>query len=75
MFRCLKILWDSEDIRLEPSALAGIASVFNFHDGNKIKAYCSRQAINPENIAHLSWATGGNMVPESVMKGYYVINS
>ena len=52
----LALLWDSEDIRLEPSALAG--------------AYGA--VLNRETRGlHLIWATGGSMVPPDELIKYY----
>jgi D-serine dehydratase len=71
LFRCLKWMWDSEDIHLEPSALAGVASVLNFFETGRIHEYKSNQKIRSDNILHIAWATGGNMVPKKILKKYY----
>ena len=71
MFICLKLMWDSENIKLEPSALAGISSILNFHKNEDIKKYTDSLSIKRKNITHLAWATGGDMVPEAIMEGYY----
>ena len=56
MSEMLATLWDSEDIRLEPSALAG--------------AYGA--VLNREQRGlHLIWATGGSMVPPDELRKYY----
>ena len=52
----LAMLWDSEDIRLEPSALAG--------------AFGAVQRREDRGL-HLIWATGGSMVPEEELGKYY----
>jgi len=64
MFTLLKLLTDTESIRLEPSALAGMtgpvhASRENVKDAHSVTA------------THLVWATGGSMVPEAEMNLYY----
>ncbi|MBE1553230.1 D-serine ammonia-lyase [Sporosarcina limicola] len=64
MFHLLKLLADTEDIRLEPSALAGMTGPVNVIRDNVKDA-------NSANATHLVWATGGSMVPESEMALYY----
>ena len=61
MSSLLKMLVDTEDIRLEPSALAGMFGpvIISKKTGRLPEGY------------HLVWATGGNMVPESEHKKYY----
>ena len=57
----LKMLWDSEDIHLEPSALAGMYGPV-------------AQKIAKNDIpygTHLVWATGGSMVPKAELEKYY----
>lgn len=61
MSTLLKALWDSENIRLEPSALAGMYG--------PVAQNIARGYI-PEGI-HLVWATGGSMVPEEELNKYY----
>ncbi len=64
MFKLLKILRDSEGIRLEPSALAGMTGPVHAILEN-VKSAASA------NATHLVWATGGGMVPEAEMDLYY----
>ncbi|TQR28187.1 D-serine ammonia-lyase [Campylobacter sp. MIT 97-5078] len=60
MYKFLSLMHKSENINLEPSALAGAkALVF----ANELKN------THPNGI-HLIWATGGNMVPENEMKAF-----
>lgn len=62
--------WRRKDIRLEPSALAGMAGP------QRVCAsviYQQMQGFSTEqlrNATHLVWATGGGMVPEEEMKQY-----
>ena len=64
MFDLLKLLADSEDIWLEPSALAGMTGpVSVIREGVK--------GANLERAAHLVWGTGGGMVPDEEMNLYY----
>ena len=66
MFRMLTQLADAEDIRLEPSALAGMYG----------PVLMERESVFAEyrgltNATHLVWATGGSMVPKAEMEKYY----
>ena len=61
MSALLKMLADTEDIRLEPSALAGMYGpiILSKKCGSLKRGY------------HLVWATGGSMVPSSEYEKYY----
>ena len=61
MSALLAMLTDSEGIRLEPSALAGMYGAVAL---NKKSGEVSRGV-------HLVWATGGSMVPEEELLKYY----
>jgi len=71
LYRLLGMLADSEDLWLEPSALAGFPGPCLIEGSEKGKEYLKRHGLEAENILHLAWATGGSMVPEETMKGYY----
>lgn len=55
MYGLLAQLTDTEKIRLEPSALAGMYG----------------PVLLPEAATHIVWATGGSMVPEAELQHYY----
>ena len=57
----LKLLFDTEGIALEPSALAGM-------HGPRMLALHGHA---PKNAYHLIWATGGSMVPKEEYQKYY----
>lgn len=57
----LATLWEEENIRLEPSALAGVYGTVTLSN-----AY----GKTPKGV-HLAWATGGSMVPENEILKYY----
>lgn len=61
MLALLKMLVDSEDIRLEPSALAGMFGPIML----------AKKLGSLPNGYHLVWATGGGMVPMSEQEEYY----
>lgn len=60
MFTLLRLLADTENIRLEPSALAGMMG--------PVKVIQEK-----EHATHVVWATGGGMVPEEEMARYYTM--
>ncbi|MDW0113258.1 D-serine ammonia-lyase [Sporosarcina saromensis] len=66
MFKLLTMTADTEGIRLEPSALAGMTGPIHTIQ-NDIQNAASSSAT------HLVWATGGSMVPETEMDIYYGI--
>lgn len=70
MSALLAMLADSEDIYLEPSALAGMYGPVLCSTQSDMKAYAERIS-NPENATHIVWATGGSMVPSDEMEKYY----
>ena len=70
MYRLLALLAQKENIRIEPSAAAGVPGIFRVQDD---KEYLTRMNLTPEKMAnatHLAWATGGSMVPEAEMNSY-----
>nr|VUD33382.1 D-serine dehydratase [Raoultella sp. NCTC 9187] len=67
MYDMLGWLAQAENIRLEPSALAGMAGPQHVCAS---AAYQQMHGFSPEqmqNATHLVWATGGGMVPEEEM--------
>lgn len=70
MYDMLGWLAQAENIRLEPSALAGMAGPQHVCAS---AAYQQMHGFSPEqmqNAIHLVWATGGGMVPEEEMAQY-----
>lgn len=70
MSALLAMLADSEDIYLEPSALAGMYGPVLCSTQSDMKAYADHIS-NPSNATHIVWATGGRMVPSDEMEKYY----
>ena len=56
LFKMLAIMHDEENIKLEPSALAGVIG----------------PAATNSKGTHIAWSTGGDMVPDYVYKKYYL---
>lgn len=70
MYSLLGLLDQTEAIRLEPSALAGMPGCVHV---TRNQAYLQAESLAPERMAnatHLVWATGGGMVPEDEMQKY-----
>lgn len=72
LYKFLVDLADEENIYLEPSALAGFLGPVLI-SGEKGREYLQRHNIydKKDNITHMCWATGGSLVPASIMKEYY----
>ena len=74
MFRMLAQLADTEGLRLEPSALAGMYGPVLMARDPVLSGYAAYAGIDPKamaNATHLAWATGGSMVPPEEMQHYY----
>ena len=71
LYTLLKALADTEKIKLEPSALAGmIGPVKLFKEAG---GYLDHHHLTQKSsqATHIVWATGGSMVPEEMMDYYY----
>lgn len=74
MYRMLAQLADTEGLKLEPSALAGMYGPVLMATNPVFSAYPSSVGISDEAMdqaVHLVWATGGSMVPPEEMRTYY----
>lgn len=72
LFALLALLEESEGLRLEPSALAGMPGMLRVLD-DAAADYRQRirlDAAASEAATHLVWATGGSMVPEAEMQTF-----
>lgn len=72
-FSLLKMLKDTEDISLEPSALAGMIGPSMLVGSEEGREFLEKNNLNDKmkNSVHIIWATGGSMVPEDEMNKYY----
>ncbi|WP_277587296.1 D-serine ammonia-lyase [Psychrobacillus antarcticus] len=61
LYELLGLLADTENVRLEPSALAGMTGPIHI----------TKQGVPIQNATHIVWATGGGMVPSQEMQIYY----
>lgn len=70
LYELLKAMVDTENIRLEPSALAAVyGPVQLYRQENYVKKHKLEGKMNRS--THMMWATGGGMVPKSVFDEYY----
>lgn len=67
LLRLLRTLADTENEKLEPSALAGLAGPQVLFEHKKQH----RLLDEMKGATHIAWSTGGSMVPESVWNAYY----
>lgn len=68
--RLLVNAWELEQVRLEPSALAGMPGLQRVL---RAPDYLQRIGVDPARLAratHLVWGTGGSMVPEAEFAAY-----
>jgi len=68
LYDYLRLLYSSENIKIEPSSCAafqGPCSLLSFENS---KEYCKN--INLENATQIVWATGGRMIPEENYEEY-----
>lgn len=74
LFKLLSALADTENIHLEPSALAGVIGPVKLAAEKQGKEYVQDHNLKDKmkNAVHLMWATGGSMVPKEIMEEYYI---
>lgn len=70
MYHHLGELSELENIRLEPSALAGIVGAVHVSNNSEYQVRLEFSEEKLRNATHLVWATGGGMVPEEEMAAY-----
>lgn len=70
LYNMLGWLAAEEDIRLEPSALAGMPGPQHVCANDAYQRMHGLSAEQLNNATHLVWATGGGMVPEAEMAQY-----
>ncbi|MBE5103413.1 D-serine ammonia-lyase [Priestia aryabhattai] len=71
LYKLLKKLVDTENVQLEPSALAGMIGSVKLHQQGMdyLNNHNLTEKIN--NGTHIVWGTGGSMVPDNIKKEYY----
>jgi D-serine dehydratase len=70
MYRLLALLADTEYIRMEPSALAGMPGIARVGCS---PFFLQKHGLSEKmaNATHIVWGTGGNMIPDNEMDEYY----
>ena len=73
LFNLLRKMADLENLRLEPSALAGVPGLHRLMNSEDGKEYLQMNKLEKsiKNGTHIAWATGGSMVPTDIMTSYY----
>ncbi|WP_249870503.1 D-serine ammonia-lyase [Oceanobacillus saliphilus] len=73
LYVLLTSLIDTENIRLEPSALAGVHGPVQLFKEEEGRNYLKDKNLTQKmaNATHIAWGTGGSMVPNEVMEAYY----
>ncbi|PUB11386.1 D-serine ammonia-lyase [Paenisporosarcina sp. OV554] len=73
LFKLLSALVDTENIHLEPSALAGVIGPVKLWTEKEGKEYIQNHNLTDKmkNATHIMWATGGSMVPKETKNEYY----
>lgn len=75
LYELLTIVADTENIYLEPSALAGMVGISKLFKTVEGRIYMENSNLKNKmnNSTHIVWATGGSMVPKDEMMKYYGI--
>lgn len=68
----MRMLKTSENIDIEPSACAGFEGVIKIEKSEAGKDYINKHQLKDKmkNATHISWATGGSLVPEEINKEF-----
>jgi D-serine dehydratase len=70
LYQLLGLLNQTEDLKLEPSALAGMLGPFLISQHPEYAAMHHFTATQLQNANHIVWGTGGGMVPPEEMQKY-----
>ncbi|NRA61739.1 MAG: hypothetical protein HRU25_12665 [Psychrobium sp.] len=68
------MLKDTENLKLEPSVLAGTVGILQLLTSLQGKDYLDKSGVTSlqiSNATHVAWGTGGSMVPEDEYVVYY----
>ena len=72
LFRLLAMTRDTEQMALEPSAVAGMTGSAMLTRSSAGRDYLRAQGVEAKMVTatHIAWATGGSMVPAAEMNAY-----
>lgn len=65
----MRMLYEEEDIFIEPSAAASFQGPKMLAENEKVQDYFSKEKIGSDSL-HIVWATGGALVPAPIRKEY-----
>lgn len=71
LFYYLARLYDTEGVKVEPSAAAGCAGPVLFNTSEEGRGYLEQKGIEGQNIIHVIWSTGGSMEPPAEFEKNY----
>jgi len=73
LYKFLSMLADTENIFIEPSAAAGFTGPRWLMSTPEGREYLESKNLlsKMNNASHIVWATGGSMVPDTIMMSYY----
>jgi D-serine dehydratase len=73
LYSLLSNLVDAENIKLEPSACAGIPGVIDLLKNEHNLKYLKKHNLTDKmtNAIYIAWATGGSLIPEEIINSYY----
>ena len=73
LYDYLRMLNQSENIRIEPSSCAAFAGPYGQGKYDSFAQYCKDHGITEKalaNATHIAWATGGSMIPPEIYQEY-----
>ena len=72
LYDYMRDLLETEDIFIEPSACASVQCVVMLNQLAESKAYLEKEGLTKKmpQATHILWATGGNLVPETIREEY-----
>jgi D-serine dehydratase len=73
LYKMLKGLVDTESLHLEPSALAGMIGPIKLSKEGTLYIQNHHLSDKMSHATHITWGTGGSMVPKDMMEEYYQI--
>ena len=68
MYPYLQAAYKLENLKIEPSATAGFAGPHFLLNTPEGQEYLKYNSINPQQITHVLWTTGGRFVPDTEFK-------
>lgn len=73
LYDYLRLLNNSESIRIEPSSCTAFAGPCGLSQYPEAINYCTQHGISEDilaNATHIVWATGGNLIPDEIYRQY-----